>query len=125
METPDHYQGHSFRPLLDGETPSDWQTSMYYRYWMHKTHHNVYAHYGVRTERYKLIYYYSDALGQLGAIDETYEPEWELFDLETDPYEMNNIVDDPKYADIVIELKAELHRLQADLQDERYPLDKD
>ncbi len=45
--------------------------SMYYRYWMHKAHHNVYAHYGVRTRRYKLIYYYSDALGQPGAIDET------------------------------------------------------
>ena len=60
-----------------------------------------------------------------GAIDETYEPEWELFDLEKDPYELNNVVDDPDYADIVIELKNELHRLQADLQDERYPLDKD
>ena len=95
------------------------------RYWMHKAHHNVYAHYGVRTSRYKLIYYYADALGQTGAIDETYEPEWELFDLETDPHEMNNIVDNPDYVDIVVELKAELHRLQTKLQDERYPLDKD
>jgi len=125
LNAPDHYQGNSFKPLLEGETPSDWQTSMYYRYWMHKAHHNVYAHYGVRTMRYKLIYYYADALGQTGAIDESYEPEWELFDLETDPFEMNNVVDHPDYADIVLELKAELHRLQADLQDERYPLDKD
>ena len=64
VDIPDHYQGHSFTPLLEGETPDDWQTSMYYRYWMHKAHHNVYAHYGVRTHQHKLIYYYSDALGQ-------------------------------------------------------------
>ena len=125
LDTPDHYQGTSFKPLLKDETPSDWQTSMYYRYWMHKAHHNVYAHYGVRTDRYKLIYYYSDALGQAGAIDDTYEPEWELFDLEADPFEMNNVVDNPEYADIVIELKAELHRLQESVLDERYVLDKD
>jgi hypothetical protein len=98
---------------------------MYYRYWMHKTHHNVYAHYGIRTMRYKLIYYYADALGQLGSIDETYEPEWELFDLETDPYEMNNVFHDPAYADLVVQLKAEMHQMQAELGDTRYHLDVD
>jgi len=98
---------------------------MYYRYWMHKTHHNVYAHYGIRTHRYKLIYYYADALGQTGAIDESYEPEWELFDLEQDPYELKNVVDDPAYAELVLELKAEMHRLQAEVGDERYVLDVD
>jgi len=111
--------------LLAGETPSDWRTSMYYRYWMHKAHHNVYAHYGVRTRRHKLIYYYADALGQAGSIDESYAPEWELFDLENDPYELNNLIDDPDYAAAVVELKAELHRLQAELKDERYRLDVD
>jgi len=123
IKVPETFQGQSTRPLLRGETPEDWQTSLYYRYWMHKAHHNVYAHYGVRTLRYKLIYYYSDALGQAGAIDETYEPEWELFDLETDPYEMHNVVDDPAYASIVRELKDELHRLQDIVGDERYPKD--
>ena len=125
VDVPEHYQGRSFKLLLDGESPADWRTSMYYRYWMHKAHHNVYAHYGIRTMRYKLIYYYADALGQAGAIDETYEPEWEMFDLQKDPYELNNVVDDPDYADIVAELKAELHRLQADVGDERYHLDVD
>ncbi|TFG71664.1 MAG: DUF4976 domain-containing protein, partial [Anaerolineales bacterium] len=80
--------------------------------------------YGVRTLRYKLIYYYSDALGQAGAIDETYEPEWELFDLESDPYELHNVVDDPAYATVVKELKDELHRLQENVGDERYPKDQ-
>ena len=92
---------------------------------MHKTHHNVYAHYGIRTHRYKLIYYYADALGTAGSIDESYEPEWELFDLDVDPYELNNVVDDPAYADLVVALKEELHRLQAEVGDERYPLDVD
>jgi arylsulfatase A-like enzyme len=120
---PSSFQGKSMLSLLRGETPEGWQTSLYYRYWMHKAHHNVYAHYGVRTLRYKLIYYYSDALGQAGAIDETCEPEWELFDLEPDPYEMHNVVSDPTYAGVVNELKAELHRLQSLVGDERYPKD--
>ena len=123
VEVPESFQGKSISPLFQGDTPEDWQTSLYYRYWMHKAHHNVYAHYGVRTLRYKLIYYYSDALGQLGAIDETYEPEWELFDLEADPYEMHNVVDDPAYTAVVRELKDEMHRLQARVGDARYPKD--
>jgi arylsulfatase A-like enzyme len=125
IEKPEAFQGRSFRPLLRGETPSGWQQAMYYRYWMHKAHHNVYAHYGVRTKRYKLIYYYNDALAQKGAIDETYEPEWELFDLEKDPCELNNVYADPAYRQIVAELKDELHRLQAEVGDERYPKDTD
>jgi len=120
---PDEFQGHSFRPLLQGRTPHDWRQAMYYRYWMHKAHHNVYAHYGIRTKRYKLIYYYSDALDQPGAIDETYDPEWELFDLEKDPYELSNVYDDPEYAGVVRELKSELHRLQEEVGDERYEKD--
>ncbi len=123
LSPPDAMQGRSFAPLLRGETPDDWRDSMYYRYWMHKAHHNVYAHYGIRTMRYKLIYYYADALGTTGSIDETYAPEWELFDLEADPYELNNIVGDPAHADLVVELKAELHRLQSEVGDQRYHLD--
>ncbi len=122
---PDEMQGRSLRPLLRGEAPEDWRTALYYRYWMHKAHHNVYAHYGVRTKRYKLIYYYSDALGQRGAIDETYEPEWELFDLEQDPYELNSVYDDPAYAATVSELTDLLHQLQAEVGDERYYKDMD
>ena len=116
-------QGRSFRPVLEGATPEDWRTSMYYRYWMHKAHHDVYAHYGVRTLDYKLIYFYNDALDQEGAIDETYEPEWELFDLKKDPHELNNVYADPAYADVVRDLTDELHRLQAAVNDERYPKD--
>jgi len=120
VDIPEQMQGASFRPLLNGHLPEGWQTSMYYRYWMHLAHHHVYAHYGVRTLRRKLIYYYADALDQPGAIDDPKEPEWELFDLEKDPYELNNVYDDPAYADVVEELKAGLCRLQQEAGDEPY-----
>lgn len=125
VDVPEAFQGKSFRPILEGKTPAGWRTSMYYRYWMHLTHHHVYAHYGIRTHTHKLIYYYADALGQGGAIDDTKEPEWELFDLEKDPLEMSSVYDDPVYADVIAELKDEMHRLQAEVGDERYPKDVD
>lgn len=121
IEIPEYYQGRSFRAIAEGETPDDWRQSMYYRYWMHVAHHNVYAHYGLRTHRYKLIYFYNDGLGQTGTpAGHVYEPEWELFDLEKDPNELNSVYNDPAYADTVAALKDELHTLQASLGDERY-----
>jgi len=67
--------------------------------------HSVKRHYGVRTNRYKLIHFYYD-------IDE-----WELYDLEKDPKEMKNVLGDPAYADIVTELKAELKQLREKYKD--------
>jgi len=126
VPVPEDMQGASCRPVLRGEMPAGWRRSMYYRYWMHKAHHNVYAHYGVRTKTHKLIYYYSDGLGETGANSkETYEPEWEMFDLEKDPAEMKSVIDDPAYAETAAELKRELHRLQAEVGDERYHKDVD
>lgn len=132
VPVPEHFQGRSFRPLLKGSTPPDWRQAMYYRYWMNRAHHNVAAHYGIRTHKYKLIYYYYDGCDQKGTeygaergmqqpLDiERLEPEWELFDLENDPFEMHNLIDDPAYAGVVRELKDELHRLQDEVGDERY-----
>ena len=76
ISIPDDMQGRSLRTSLASEAPADWRTSMYYRYWMHLAHFNIPAHYGVRTERYKLIYYYGEALGSGGAIDRATPPEW-------------------------------------------------
>ena len=84
---------------------------------MHLAHFNIPAHYGVRTERYKLIYYYGEALESGGVIDRSTPPEWELFDLEKDPHEMQNVYTDPSYADVVVELKAELEQLRNELGD--------
>jgi arylsulfatase A-like enzyme len=97
---PDDMQGESFKSLLKGKKPTNWRTSMYYHYYEYPGPHAVKRHYGVRTERYKLIHFYYD-------IDA-----WELYDLEKDVHELNNVYDDPKYAGIVKELKAELEKLR-------------
>jgi len=116
--TPPDMQGRSLRPNLAGQTPPDWRTSMYYRYWMHGDRP---AHYGVRTKRYKLIFFYS--LGLDKTKGEPMEPGWELYDLEKDPREMKNIYNDPLYVNVVKELKREIFRLKRELgdTDEKYP----
>ncbi len=108
---PSDMQGRSIRPLLEGTPPPDWRTSMYYRYYDDAgapLSSNVQQHYGVRNERYKLIYY--NTLN-----------EWELFDLQEDPYELLNVYDDPAYATVVSELKDEIERLQTELKDDGSP----
>jgi len=120
LEPAERMQGRSFRGVAAGEAPpAEWPDAMYYRYWMHLSHHNVPAHYGIRTSRYKLIYYYGEALGTTESIDTPTAPEWELFDLETDPMEMHNVYADPSYADTVRDLTAELYRLKEHYRDER------
>ena len=52
-------------------------------------------------------------LAEMGALGTSFAKEWELFDLEADPKEMNNVYADPGYAEIVTEMTAELDRLQA------------
>lgn len=118
LSVPPDMQGRSLRLLLRGRAPKDWRSSMYYRYWMHRAHFNVAAHFGVRTKRHKLIYYYGLPLDARGARPRATRPEWELFDLEKDPMEMNNVYDDHAYADVVKELKIELIRLRKELEDD-------
>ncbi|MFI6322875.1 sulfatase [Nonomuraea sp. NPDC050556] len=111
-------QGRSFRTQLRGEAAEDWRTSVYYRYWEHDDGiHHVWAHYGVRTDRYKLMYYYADGLGLPGTSDRVFEPEWELFDLAEDPWELRNVHADPAYAEVRAALEAELARVQAEVGD--------
>ena len=118
VEVPAEFQGRSFVPQFQGDSPADWPQAMYYRYWMHKeAAHNTYAHYGVRTPHFKLIYWYNAALGQPGTKDEPEPPEWELFDLEADPHELHNLYNEPEYAETVRQLKAELHALQSEVGD--------
>ena len=115
---PSSMQGRSLRPVLSGQPPADWRTSMYYRYWVHyDVAHHVWAHYGVRTDRHKLVYYYAEPCGTPGAFDEPRPPEWELFDLQADPLELRSLYADAAYTPVVRELKAELRRLQQELGD--------
>ena len=123
VDVPDTMQGTSLAPLLAGDRPDDWQESMYYRYWMHDDGiHRVPAHYGVRTRTHKLIGYYNDPLDQIGARGPASPPEWELFDLVADPHELHNVITDPAYRPVALELQAELARLQAEVGDEPHGL---
>lgn len=97
-------QGRSLVPLLRGESPADWRTSILYHYYEYPGTHATPRQVGVRTDRWKLIHYY-----QLG--------EWELFDLERDPRETRNLADDPQYAEQRRTLEAELARLRRDAGD--------
>jgi len=105
VSVPGDMQGRSLRPLLRGRTPGDWRRSMYYHYYEYPAVHSVKRHYGVRTQRYKLIHFYND-------IDE-----WELYDLKNDPDELKNVHGNPKYAGVVKELKEELKQLRAKYKD--------
>ena len=77
---------------------------MYYRYY-HPGDHNVAAHYGIRTDQYKLIYF--NKLNQ-----------WELYNLQKDPIEMHNLYADPAYTELTNKLKAKMYRLKKELKDE-------
>ena len=104
-KVPDDMQGKSFLPILKGETPADWRTSMYYRYYHYPADHAVQPHNGIRTKTHKLIHF--------NKLDQ-----WELYDLVKDPREMKNVYADLAYAGIVKELKAEMAKLKSDLKDE-------
>jgi len=118
VPAPATVQGRSFAPLLRGDSITDWPTSLYYRYWMHRDgDHLCPAHYGVRTKTHKLICYYNDPLGQPGANGPADPVEWELFDLVADPLEVHNMWGDPAYASVTADLLDELDRLQAHVGD--------
>lgn len=112
VKAPVEMQGVSARRVLGGEEPAGWQESLYYRYWNNGGHHCA-AHYGVRSLRHKLVYYYSRPLNDSESDPEpALDPYWELYDLQSDPQEMHNIYGQPGTETIARELKAELRRLQ-------------
>jgi arylsulfatase A-like enzyme len=103
VDIPSDMQGRSLVPLLAGNTPDDWRKSFYYHYYEGPPAvHKVARHYGVATDRYKLIHYY-----QTG--------EWELLDREKDPLELRSFYGDPAYAEVQEELEDELERLRGEL----------
>ncbi|MBW8243591.1 sulfatase [Muricauda oceani] len=104
-DIPGDMQGKSLVPILEGETPEDWRNEHYYHYYEHPSEHDVRRHYGITTDRYKLIHFYYDL------------DKWELYDLKNDPSEMNNIYGDPDYADVQAKLHEDLEKLRAKYED--------
>lgn len=98
---PDDMQGRSLVQLLKGDARR-WRQAIYYHYYEWygpNTVHNVTRHYGIRTERYKLIHYY--------LIDE-----WELFDLQKDPDELKSVYEAEDYKATRATLKDQLAALR-------------
>jgi arylsulfatase A-like enzyme len=102
---PPDMQGRSLVPLVTGNKPADWRTSMYYRYYHDPGDHNTARHMGVRTETHKLLYYWK--------LDQ-----WEMYDLVHDPLELHNLYADPAQQDTVQALKTEMYRLKKELKDD-------
>jgi len=118
VAVPEDMQGRSFRKNLLGKTPPDWRTSFYYRYWMHIRDSDVPAHYGIRTDKFKLIHFYGRSLGMNGATENWITPDtWELYDLENDPNELKNLYELSEYQGIIDGLKNELEKLKKEVGD--------
>jgi arylsulfatase A-like enzyme len=102
VQIPGEMQGESLKPLLEQNKKAgkNWRESAYYQYFEYPRWHRVQPHYGVRTNRYKLIHFYYN-------IDV-----WELYDLKNDPNELINQFNNPDYQETLAELKLELKKLQ-------------
>ena len=111
ISTTQKMQGTSFVPVLEGNTPKDWQDSMYYHYYEFPFWHHVQPHYGIRTQKYTLAHFYYN-------IDV-----WELYDLEKDPGQVNNIYNNPDYAEVTTELKLKLKNLMIKFEDNKSLVD--
>lgn len=110
VNIPADMQGRSLAPLCRGETPADWRKSLYYHYYEYPVPHRVRPHYGVITERFKLVHYYKPDVD-----------DWELLDRVKDPLEVKNFYNDPAYAATVQELHAELARLRKEVRETAEP----
>jgi arylsulfatase A-like enzyme len=123
-EVPDGMQGFSCRGMLAGDPRSTRRETVYFRYWMHLAHGlHVPAHYGIRTDRWKLIFYYGLALDATGARNEKTPAGWELYDMTSDPFELHNLYGEPACARIAGELRKTLHEAKQQYgdTDEQYP----
>ena len=117
---PDSMQGRSFREICEtGQEPAGWKQAAYYRYWMHMAHHDNPGEMAIRTKDYKLIYFYgADYKGEKQT-----PPAWELYDLNRDSSELNNVYDNPEYKNVRNQLKAQFAQLRLDVGDDgsHYP----
>lgn len=99
-EIPANMQGRSLVPILKNGKADNWRKSIYYHYYEYPSVHMVPRHYGIRTERYKLIHFY-----QFGN-------EWEMYDLEEDPDELTNIYGRADKKSLQIDLEQQLKAIR-------------
>jgi arylsulfatase A-like enzyme len=104
VKIPSEMQGESLLPLLKGKRPANWRKGVYYHYYDSGGEHNVAKHVGIRTDRYKLIWFYENK-------------EWELYDLLKDKDELHNVYNDSRYKKIREKLKQQLRQLEHQYKD--------
>ena len=105
IEIPKSIQGTSFVPQLKPNF-EDVRDAIYYHYYEYPKWHMVQPHYGIRTKRFKLIHFYYSM------------DQWELYDLDSDPNEMNNLYENAKYKNLIGALKKKLKDLQVSYKDD-------
>lgn len=104
VKIPSWMQGRSLEPMLRGNKKDLSRKYLYYHYYEYSKDHTVIPHIALRSDRYKLIYYYT-------------ANEWELYDLQKDPGEQNNVISKPGYKKITTDLKKELKKLREEYDD--------
>ncbi len=105
IQIPDDMQGESLKPLLEGKTVPTWRDAVYYHYYEYPYMAHVNPHYGIRSDRYKLIRFYGDVDG------------WEFYDLQKDPTEQLNSYGNEEYANEISSMKEKLRNLRAQYKD--------
>jgi len=103
VKIPADMQGKSFVPVLKGKQKGDFRDAVYYHFYENQEH-KVAKQIGVRTERYKLIFFYENN-------------EWELYDLEKDKSEMNNVYGQPAYKKVQDLMMKKLKEKAKEYQD--------
>lgn len=104
VKIPSSMQGKSMMPLLNGKKAGKWRKSLYYHYYDSGGEHNVAEHVGIRTDRYKLIWFYENN-------------EWELYDLSKDKNELHNLYNNTGYHHIQNTLKKKLKKEERKYKD--------
>lgn len=141
IDVPKEMSGRCLQPLFANGDTKNWRKSLYYHYYDYPTFHLVRKHDGVRTQRYKLIHFYGKGGRQAAEenkymlkegtrenrtfnyLDKTgYFPTdianidyYELYDLQNDPHELNNLYGNKDYSKVVKQLMKELYKYRKDL----------
>ena len=97
---PKDMQGRSIVPLLKAKKLDNWRKEIYYHYYEYPSVHMVPRHYGIRTNRYKLMHFYE------------FGDEWEMYDLKNDPDEVTNLYGKKEFLELQKSLKKKLKNLQ-------------
>lgn len=109
IDVPEEMDGMSILPILTGKKKPEWRDALFYEFYDYPAVGLVRPHYGIRTDRYKLMHWQSKGVGKETGIDFDH---WELYDLEKDPNEVNNVYDKQEYQKVQKELHKKLDELR-------------